>query len=549
MSAERVDELWSWYLEGELDAAGMQELQTLLESQPGQIARAADVYEIHRLLGMVHQTQSAGTFARATRERLQNDREAFVGSLKERLRAVAPERPPRSHALPFVAAAAALVAAVFLIQLLKSPVNPVGDGAKNSAATPARPVATLVRVERARWEPDVTLVEGQRLEPGALRLGNGRAVLLFDNGAVVAAKGPTDLELESRGSVRLLQGRITVRAEGDAAGFTVRTPAGDARDLGTEFSVAVAINGASEVHVRQGEVAWLPKADEPPSRVLHAGEAARFDSVKEAQGHQVVFAMQSLDDFLQQVSASIPPEKPSAYEGFAYGAGVTKPEAAGGGVGWNGPWRLRRGAELTREVDTNDAMAILPGSLQEPSPVDVHGGALEFQPGYSIRVRQLAEPIDLGRDAVYYLSFRLRRLSGTVAGMREPPHFRLTLRKEGDFWGPSIGTGLPASGHPTLQLHSRDTYASPVDIASDVTTLWVMKIVARRTQPDEAFLKVFKPGEELTPLEPAPWTVVTDRFNFSGVVDLVVLTGSGPGKYVFDELRVGRTWDSVVRKD
>lgn len=549
MSAERVNELWSSYLEGELDAAGMQELQTLLESQPGQTARAADLYEIHRLLGMVHQPQSAETFARATRERLQSDREAFVGSLKERLRSVTPEKRRSWRGLPFVAGAAALIAAVLLIQILKLPANPLGDGAKTSVATPARPVATLVRVERARWEPDVTLVEGQRLEPGALRLGNGRAVLLFDNGAVVAAKGPTDLDLESRGSVRLLQGRITVRAEGDAAGFTVRTPAGDARDLGTEFSVAVAINGASEVHVRQGEVAWLPKADAPPSRILHAGEASRFDSVKEEQGHPIVFAMQSLDDFLSQLSSSIPPAKASAYEGFAYGAGESKPEAAGGGQGWAGPWRLRCGDEVTREADTNSAMMFVPQSLQEPSPVDVHGGALEFQPGYSIRVRKLEEAIDLGRDAVYYLSFRLRRESGAAEGIRDPVHFRLTLRKDGDFWGPSLGIGLPASGHPTLQLHSRDTYASPIEIGPEMTTLWVLKIVARRAEPDEAFLKVFKPGEELSAFEPAPWSVVTDRFNFSGVVDLVVLTGSGPGKYLFDELRVGRTWDSVVRKE
>jgi len=547
--SERLDELWSAYLEGELDAAGMGELQTLLEAEPQEISLAADMYEIHRWLGLIHQGEDSESFAHATRQRLQADREVFVGSLKDRLRNVAQERPKTSRWPKYVAFAAAGVALILAIQLTQKNVSPGVISAANSTAPALNPIATLVRAERARWEPDVALLEGQRLEAGALRLGTGSAVLLFDSGAVVAVKGPTDLNLESRGTLRLIQGRITVRAEGDAAGFTVRTPAGDARDLGTEFSVSVQVSGASEVHVRQGEVAWIPKADAPPSRILHAGEAARFDSVREAEGHSIVFAMQSLDDFVKQFSASIPPATPAAYEGFEYPAGEMKPASASGGAGWAGAWRTRRGPELTREADANDSLFVAPESLAVAPLSETSGGALEFPPGLSVRLRQLAEPLDLGSDAVYYLSFRLRRVGPAVATGREQSHFRLTLRSSAEYWGPSIGIGLPASGHPTLQLHGRDTYVAPVDIASDTNTLWVLKVVSGRARPDEAFLKVFKPGEALPRFEPAPWSVATDRFPSAGVLDLVVLTGSGPGKHVFDELRVGRTWDSVVPKE
>ena len=549
--SERLDELWSAYLEGELDAAGMGELQTLLEAEPQEISRAADMYEIHRWLGLIHQGEDSESFARATRQRLQADREVFVGSLKDRLRSVAQERPRSSRWPKYAAFAAAAVALILAIQLAQknSDGSPRASGPANPVVTAPNPIATLVRTERARWEPDVALLEGQRLEAGALRLGTGSAVLLFDSGAVVAVKGPTDLNLESRGTLRLIQGRITVRAEGDAAGFTVRTPAGDARDLGTEFSVSVQVSGASEVHVRQGEVAWIPKADAPPSRILHAGEAARFDSVREAEGHPIDFAMQSLDDFVKQFSASIPPATPVAYEGFDYPAGEMRPDAANGGAGWIGAWRTRRGPELTREGDTNDSMFIAADSLAVAQLSEPAGRALEFPAGLSVRLRQRAEPLDLGRDAVYYLSFRLRRVGPVVATGREPSHFRLTLRSSAEYWGPSIGIGLPASGHPTLQLYGRDTYVAPLDVASDTNTLWVLKIVSGRARPDEAFLKVFKPGEALPRFEPAPWSVATDRFPSAGILDLVVLTGSGPGKHVFDELRVGRTWDSVVPKD
>src|SRR6185295_13692301 len=110
--------------------------------------------------------------------------------------------------------------------------------------------ATLVRNDQARWEPEGALVEGARLAPGPLRLSRGSAVLLFDSGAVVALQGPADFGVESRGSARLRHGRITVRAEQDASGFTVHTPAGEAVDLGTEFAVDVALSGTTEVHVQ-----------------------------------------------------------------------------------------------------------------------------------------------------------------------------------------------------------------------------------------------------------------------------------------------------------
>jgi len=537
---KRLDELGTSLLEGELPEDGFVELQRILTDHPESVTRLADFYELHRALGQIHQLFDSDRFARATRERLAEDREEFVGSLKSQLRAIAPKPRARSYRFVFAGIAAAMVCVALLIYALLP-----GNAARGSSQS----VATLVRSASVRWEPDIAVLNGQRLNVGPLRLGTGSAVLQFDNGAVVAVQAPAHLHLESRSLLRVDQGRVAVRAEGDATGFTVRTPSGDAQDLGTEFTVTVQVSGAAEVHVQQGEVAWLAKPDAPPTRILRAGEAARFDAVNKTQGQSIVFAAQTVDDFLRQFSATLQADLSGAYEGFDYAAGDQALENCNGGTGWKGPWRLRSGEELTREADTHKVFSVAPGSLLFQTGAQSLGGALHFPPGQSFRVRELTEPIDLSREAIYYVSFLLRREGTLPLGEEGFPHARLTLRRSTDFWGPSVTVGLPASQHPNLQLYSRETFMAPFTLNSDTTTFWVLKIVAHRNQPDAAFLKVFKPGETHPAFEPTPWSVVTDSFPADGVLNLVVITGSGPLVHVFDELRIGRTWESVVRKD
>jgi hypothetical protein len=549
MNSERLDELCTGFLEGDLSDAECGEFQALLEAQPGSLTLVADRYEIHRALGQLFQPHDSSAFARATIARICGERDVFIGALKSQLRTIAPVRKDRLSLLFAAGLAAAVLCVTAVSVALFYAVSGRPENARNAIDAPPPAVATLVRSAGVRWEPDIAVLNGQRLSAGPLRLGTGRAVLQFDNGAIVAVQAPAHLQLESRSLLRVDQGRVAVRAEGDAAGFTVRTPAGDAQDLGTEFSVSVQVSGEAEIHVQQGEVAWLAEPAAPPTRILHAGEAARFDSTNKTQGHSIVFVAQTLDDFLRQFAANLQADRCAAYEGFDYPVGEQALETCGGGFGWKNPWRLRRGEERTREADMHTDFTIDAGSLSFPSAEKSGGGALQLPPGQSYRVRELVEPIDLNREAIYYLSFLLRRDAAVNPNPKGFPHFRLTLRRSTDFWGPSVTVGLPASRHPTLQLYSRDSFVAPLSVENGVTTLWVLKIVAHRGRPDEAFLKVFNPGEPLPAFEPAPWSVVADRFPADGLLDLVVVTGSGPLPYVFDELRVGRTWDSVARKE
>jgi hypothetical protein len=293
-------------------------------------------------------------------------------------------------------------------------------------------------------------------------------------------------------------------------------------------------SGATEVHVLEGEVAWAAGADVPPSKFLRAGQAIRFENRESPEGRPIALRAQPIKDQLRLANHR---HAPTAGEPFAYDVGELPLERASGGFGWAGPWRLRRGVEITREEDTNRILSI------------VQPGRLRLPPGNTVRIRTLSDPIDLSKDAVTYISFTVRRELLPSEISPGSPHFRLTLRSSSDFWGKSLGIGYPATGKPTIQLGRSESYTAPLAISPGAAQLWVAKILSSQRGPDQVFLKVFQPGEPIPDLEPAPWTVVTSAFQSEARLDLVLVTGSGPASHELEDLRIGPTWDSVLRRD
>jgi hypothetical protein len=523
---ERFEELWTSFLEGELDAAGFDELDRLLASDAELLRRAADLYAEHRLLGLTLQSDDADRFLKATMTRAFRDRESFVSAVSESVRRAAPPRPRRVAGYLAVAAAAFLVS-LGVQQLLASPPAP-------------SPVATLVRAQDALWDHGGDLPEGCRLLPGRLRLLKGAAAIQFDSGAVMLLSGSADLELESRGRALLRSGKVTVEAS-EAYGFTVRTPAGEVVDLGTEFAVAVEPTGATEVHVLRGEVSWTGSA----SRVLETGQALRFESAGAPEGRSVPLTDKGFQELLRTFRPDSAGKSLIAYEGFEYPAGEREPGQASGGSGWKGPWRLRTPEETRNDRDTSTAFIIAPESVSGPwSLPAARGGALHLPAARSFRVRPLAEPIDLGRDAVTYVSFRMRQ----ELVERDPPFFRLTFRSSEDFPNQVVGFGMPPTRRPAI-YRNRDNFNSSVSFEPGPPLFWVCKIASRRLGPDEVFLKIYRPDEAVGPLEPAAWTQATGPFFSDARLDLVLVTGTGQGRQWFDELRIGRTWESVTRQE
>jgi hypothetical protein len=153
-----------------------------------------------------------------------------------------------------------------------------------------RPAAgVLDSLVDARWEAGaVASIPGHSLDAGAtLSLASGRARVRLGEagtGAAVVLYGPARLIVESSNAVRLERGMMTAIVSPPATGFTVRTPAADVVDLGTEFGVLVDVSGRTEAHVLRGSVRVQPVGGGAPTELI-AGAAARVDGA----GSNVVY--------------------------------------------------------------------------------------------------------------------------------------------------------------------------------------------------------------------------------------------------------------------
>jgi ferric-dicitrate binding protein FerR (iron transport regulator) len=134
--------------------------------------------------------------------------------------------------------------------------------------------ASLADAGGCKWESGTLPTEtGARLGAGRIRLAEGVARIVFDNGAEIRLEGPADLEITSGWSVALHSGRLVARCPESAHGFAVTTPTTTVKDFGTEFGVAVGDGKTTDVQVFEGrvDVAHGSRTEE-----LHSGRGMRF---------------------------------------------------------------------------------------------------------------------------------------------------------------------------------------------------------------------------------------------------------------------------------
>jgi urease beta subunit len=541
---ERFEQLWTDWLEGELDAAGVAELQGLLEADAALLRRAVELYQTHRLIGLTLQTETPGAFVAATMARLPVDRESFVGELMAWLRGRA--RPPAGGPawLRYAAVAVAAACVVFAAQHLwwRSP------GAGNAVTAPES-VATMLFADNCRWRNMREVPqEGQRLLPGRLRMAQGLALLRFDSGAVAVLTDDAELEIESRGSARLHRGMVTVRASEEATGFTVRTPAGEMVDLGTEFAVRVEPSGSTELHVLEGAVERrAPNQPARPGEPVAAGHALRYEKGTAFSPQLVPLAAKRFGDLLRQAQTAWGENTPLVYEGFNYSLGSHP--VRDGGFGWAGPWRLRQGVELRpEELDASSDMLIVERDFDAPWLPPKRGGMWQTPPGPTCRLRPLSQPIDLSKDAVYYFSLMTRAEPVPHDNPRLGPwgHTRLTFRSSTEYWRDSLSFGIDDQLRPQIRTREGINFTSSPVSSHDRVQFWVGKIAARQDGEDEIAFKVYDAAESADAAEPTQWTIVSRGVRSDTKLDLVVLTATGGGNRWFDEIRISRTWRSAV---
>ena len=445
-----------------------------------------------------------------------------------------------------IAASVAVVAGIGFLAARQPFIN-VANNNRIPSPVALSPVATMLLSEDCRWTGH-ELSEGDRLNAGRIELESGTAVLRFDGGAELVMIGPTAIDVQSAGSVLVLNGDVVVRATDGAEGFVVTTPTSEVVDLGTEFAVKVRQGGVTEVHVLDGEVSYRGlNASDELSKILRAGEGVTIDE----KGHPAAVPMNSprFQEFIRRINPRTRVDLLIAYEGFNYSPGVLPLDESTVGKGWAGPWRKRLPNERTLPAEdaSPDHFEILHGEMNVTWPVPGGRlGSLKLPGGGVYYVRPMAERVQLNRNGVLFFSLMVRETERRTSKDRPRERLRLTLRSSKDYDGQAISFGHGPGYRPTVRTGDGISHTSPLVLPPEQTTLWIGKIVSREQGEDEIFFRVYGEEDVLDYAEPATWHVVTRGVELDASLDLVLLSSEGKTARLVDELRIGPTWRSVA---
>ncbi len=539
---DKFEALWTDFLEGELDQAGMNLLREMLDDDSGLQKHAGDLYETHRLLGAMHTAHQGEVeeFVANFQVKLTESDQDFVDKVDAQLPLESLVKPTFN---PWMAIAALLMLLLVTFVLMKSKPSPDHGLALHQPEH----VATLILTDQCEWKGSHP-IEGGRLQAGSLTLVKGTAVLRFDGGAELVIKSPSQIDLESAGSARLVQGEVLVRAPEQAAGFTLMTETSEIVDLGTEFAVKVEQTGSTELQVLDGAVEYRNTGTTRlDSKRLNAGRAILLKTTGEEMPLQL-FQKFRFDDYVQAASPIASNSSLIAFEDFNYPAGDHSNDQLNGGVGWSGAWRLRKEAERMKPgVDITRWISIRDWSLPFGRFIKQNSAAIVFPEGFHVRMRPMASPIDMSQDRVVYISMLTHiPKPKTRDAAKQESAIRLTLRSTDDYWGDALSFGLHRSMRPQVQVGRGVGFRSLQSVEEGQSVLFVAKITASQFPQDEVSFHVFSLKETLPVIEPGDWHVTTRQFRNDAKLDLLLLTSQGPEPRLVDELRIGATWRSVV---
>ena len=405
-------------------------------------------------------------------------------------------------------------------------------------------IATLTLAAQCEWDGAESFIEGQRMAAGPLRLRSGTAMMRFDAGASVLMTGAAEMELKSRSRALLRAGEVMVRAEEQAAGFLLETPASQVTDLGTEFAVKVESSGATEVHVLEGLVSYrkpesTSDAAHASEALLAAGRAVRYDTPSQDAPREVNLLPSRFEEAVNAALASRKDVALLAHEPFAYAADVLPVHQARGGIGWLEAWQPAR----TWPASDNP---FRPLRFIATSAL-THGRLLDASDAFPQISRKLASPIRLDRDGVYYLSARVRWVPG-ISPVKYMRQARIILRSSADPRRARYVLNMPTCLRPQIQRHDLEVFTSRAKVEAGDVQRWVLKIIAREHGMDELHFRVFQEHEPPGPTEPLEWHLSLTQERSEAWLDQLVLdTYLAPDPVAFGDLRLGTTWRAVTR--
>lgn len=505
----RGEEQWQDWLDGELPEDQHEALATALGEEAA-AQRAVDLYQAHRLLGLVH-ADDGDRFVGATIRRLPAGK-GFSDEVMAHIDRLHP-RPRWPRSVAWAAAALLMIA--------------LGLGGWLALQPPPAPVATLVAGQDARWS-GLQPMDGARLPPGAYQLTDGRALIHGDGGAQIAVTAPARFILHTAERVSVLAGTIALRLDAGSHGFTITTAVGDIVDRGTEFVVRIAAEG-TEVHVIAGRVICV-RTDAPTSELV-AGQALRLRSPSDP-GETIPLGALDFDQALPTRIAEAAAAGLTAYDGFAYRP--NDDALRDGGTGWSGAWQ-RGVSGLDAEPLTMLAQGLGPAGQAVSGRALVLAGVRQ-----TTLKRTLMEPLAAGRAGTHYLSFlyRLDQPAGERSAQVEDT-LRVALVSSDD--GERIGLGLRA-GHPYLAGVSE---VSPLSVETGRLQRVILRLTGNADGSEESALLML-PAEATPAVEPATWHITSALHRRSAALVRLELGFAAGSRSVVDEVRLGATWATVA---
>ncbi len=262
---ERFAELWTDYLEGELDESGIAKLRDLLASDESLLKLAADMYQTHRLLGLVVEEVPArqDEFVRETLSRLPDEKNSFVSGVMSDVGRIANPsaiQPSGTHR-SWTDWQSVLLAAVTLtiLAIVSYSFWPTGrsditkDDFNPSDNTTPQGNVRFASLAHAKFFGELLPPVDSILTPKRdYVLMSGLVEVEFPAGASAILEGPAVFRVLSDECLALDVGRCSVHAPDGAEGFRVETPVTRVVDRGTRFTVSVAETSETEVQVIEG---------------------------------------------------------------------------------------------------------------------------------------------------------------------------------------------------------------------------------------------------------------------------------------------------------
>jgi ferric-dicitrate binding protein FerR (iron transport regulator) len=443
--------------------------------------------------------------------------------------------PPRRNPWPRLAVAAAIgLAALALWRMF-----PDGKPATAGLSDPqAEEVATLVDTRDCIWPDTPGPAVGKGLAPGVIRLDSGVALIEFDGGARLALQGPARLELIGPKAARLHRGHATVRCEEGRYSFSLLTPTSTVIDLGTEFGVAVEPDGASEVHVLDGEVEVADTRDKEQrgTLLLNAGETVLLASNGENQ--MVGDSTRTwVRDYRTRADREARATPPRVIARDTFPVDLTQERRFSLGTGWNGAWWQ---ATTGRKGDFRFT------PMEPLAKRDGKSGLAMLVGGWVEVRRTLASPIDPTRSQTIYVGFSLHRMNPNQRDKSGKLSEATVMFRSSKDPATVLGMALSGRNHwVVLEPGGWERSEAPVNGTGPFFV--VAKVEFNPRRGNKVSMIGFSNFSSIPAEEPADWELVTRRqlATMKVPLDMIALqVRQSPFK--FGEIVLGNSWQAVV---